>query len=164
MQQLNQVLSQATASIEHLYFQLPIDGSNPISRERVYCYELYHQLRRIWPPDTPFSLNGEIDKQGHALIQARGARAASPDLLVHIPGSMADNHAIIEVKLGSARRDGMCKDIRTLSEYRSLIGYQRAIYLFYGRLPERLIACAIKLVTNEGDPIAPIELWLGQPT
>jgi hypothetical protein len=60
VQQLNQVLRQATESIEPLYFQLPIDGSDPIFRERVYCYELYHQLRRIWPADTPFSLNGEV--------------------------------------------------------------------------------------------------------
>lgn len=159
MEQLNQVLSQATASIEQLYFQLPIDGSDPIFRERVYCYELYHQLRRIWPPDSPFRLNGEVDKQGHARIQATGARVASPDLLVHIPGSMADNHAIIEVKPSSARLDGVCKDIRTLSQYRSLVGYQRAVYLFYGQLPEQLIARAIEVVTKEDGPVAPIELW-----
>ncbi|WP_245585436.1 methionyl-tRNA formyltransferase-like protein [Pleomorphomonas koreensis] len=159
MQELNQILAQATASIEHLYFQLPIDGSDPIFRERVYCYELYHQLRRLWPQETPFSLNGEVDKQGHALIKAKGARVASPDLLIHTPGSMDGNHAIIEVKPGSAQLNGVCKDIRTLSEYCTLIGYKRAIYLFYGGLPLPLIKRAIKCVANEGKPILPIELW-----
>jgi len=159
MQELNQLFSEATASIDHLYFQLPIDGSDPIFRERVYCYELYHQLRRIWPPHSPFKVNGEVDKQGHRRIQATGARAASPDLLIHIPGSMAENHAIIEIKPGSARFGGIRKDIRTLSEYQTRAGYRRALYLFYGRLPEQLIERALDAVTQIDGPVAPIELW-----
>jgi hypothetical protein len=44
--------------------------------ERVYYYELYHQMRRRWPePDhSPYWLNGEIDK---AVILISGASAAS---------------------------------------------------------------------------------------
>ncbi|MBP2510285.1 hypothetical protein J2855_003938 [Agrobacterium tumefaciens] len=159
VQQFNDVFCQATASIGGIYFYLPVHGSDPKFRERVYCYELYHQLRQIWPSDTAFVLNGEVDKQGHALIKATGARLASPDLLVHIPGSMENNHAIIEVKPGSARLGGICKDILTLSEYCRLVGYHRAIYLFYGELPERLITQAIEIVTKVNGPITPIELW-----
>ena len=43
---IEQLLKDATSGIEGNYFQLPIDGSeDPIYRERVYCYELYHQLK-----------------------------------------------------------------------------------------------------------------------
>lgn len=43
-----QLLNDATKEIEDQYFQLPIDGADSVYRERVYAYELYHQLRKIW--------------------------------------------------------------------------------------------------------------------
>ena len=45
MVQLTQNLQDATAAIGEEYFRLPIHGSDPAYRERVYCYELYHQTR-----------------------------------------------------------------------------------------------------------------------
>ena len=39
-------LTNATARVPEVYCQLPVAGEkSPIYRERVYCYELYHQLR-----------------------------------------------------------------------------------------------------------------------
>jgi len=32
------------------------------SRERVFCYELYHQIRMLTKEDNKISLNEEIDK------------------------------------------------------------------------------------------------------
>ncbi|MET0438064.1 MAG: methionyl-tRNA formyltransferase-like protein [Devosia sp.] len=161
MQELSHVLEIATAAIEAKYFNLPIDGGSPIYRERVYCYELYHQLRRQWPIGTPFSVNGEIDKKGHLQVQATGARAASPDFLVHIPGSMSGNHAIIEVKPGNGKLHGIRKDLRTLTEFQEKVGYQRAIYLFYGHFPERKVNTAVAgLVAERGVALPAIEFWL----
>lgn len=51
MEEFTQILRQATAAIAPEYFHFPIDGGDPIFRERVYCYELYHQLRERWPED-----------------------------------------------------------------------------------------------------------------
>jgi hypothetical protein len=48
MNELSDVLAEATAAIEARYFRLPIAGGDPIYRERVYCYELYHQMRLLW--------------------------------------------------------------------------------------------------------------------
>lgn len=45
-------IRRATASIDAGYFSLAIAGSDPVTRDRVYCYELYHQMRSIWPADT----------------------------------------------------------------------------------------------------------------
>ena len=42
------LLIEATARVPLHYFQLPVaEREDPIYRERVYCYELYHQLRTL---------------------------------------------------------------------------------------------------------------------
>lgn len=88
MDQLNQILEDATAAITAPYFQLPIFGGPPVWRERVYCYELYHQMRIRWPEDSPLILTGEVDKRAHPIFRELQARQVIPDLLVHSPGLM----------------------------------------------------------------------------
>ncbi len=63
MEELDHILAEATSAIEADYFRLPIDGGIPVFRERVYCYELYHQMRSRWPPRSQcrYLLNGEVD-------------------------------------------------------------------------------------------------------
>lgn len=86
------LLQEATSKIGYNYFQLPIDGQeDPIYRERVYCYELYHQLRSIWPKDCEYELSGEVDKSGHPLIRGNNLDRIKPDFLVHVPGDMQGN-------------------------------------------------------------------------
>ncbi|WP_152977678.1 hypothetical protein [Bradyrhizobium pachyrhizi] len=48
MQELTDLLSEATAAIEPGYFRLSVHGGLPVYRERVYCNELYHQMRKRW--------------------------------------------------------------------------------------------------------------------
>lgn len=130
---IEQVLETATRGIGKNYFQLPIDGrETPIYRERVYCYELYHQLRVNWPKETEYELSGEVDKAGHPLIRGNDLDNTKPDLLVHIPGDMSGNHTIIEVKPITASRDGIKKDLFTLTAFHRNAGYRKAIYLLYG--------------------------------
>jgi len=97
MQEFDQILTTATGNVPERYFQLPVDGQeDPIYRERVYCYELYHQMRSVWPEHSPYTLGGEVDKSGHRLIRGNGLDNAKPDFLVHMPGDMGGNYAIIE--------------------------------------------------------------------
>src|SRR5690554_896294 len=49
MNELSTILSAATAAIDERFMKLPIYHGSPVYRERVYCYELYHQLRSRWP-------------------------------------------------------------------------------------------------------------------
>ncbi|MGA2606022.1 MAG: hypothetical protein ABSH01_01040 [Terriglobia bacterium] len=130
MEQLTEILHQATAAISNGYFLLPIHGAHPVYRERVYCYELYHQMRLRWPDGSPYRLNGEVDKSAHPCFQQMDAGRPKPDLLVHQPGSGEYNHAVIEVK--SVAGEDIQKDLETLSLFRNDFGYQRAIYLIYG--------------------------------
>jgi hypothetical protein len=157
--ELSQILRDATLCIEHCYFELPIDGGPSVLRERVYCYELYHQMRVLWPATSEFKLNGEIDKQAHPILTQLGAAGAKPDFLIHAPGHMAGNHAIIEVKHSTAAR-GMRKDLKTLDLFVSKVGYRRAIYLIYGsENPERVIEKFLR-AAKPLNVSAPIELWV----
>src|ERR1700683_1803216 len=113
MDELTGILAAATAAIGPGYFRLNIDGGSPVYRERVYCYELYHQMRLRWPSSCPFVLNGEVDKAAHPILMKLGASGAKPDMLVHRPGRMAGNYAVIEIKSENASRTGIRKDIAT---------------------------------------------------
>ena len=161
MDDLSQIIHQATSSIDEMYFQLRIDGGDPIYRERVYCYELYHQMRLSWPNGCEYYLNGEIDKAAHPILRELGADNAKPDFLVHRPGNMGGNYAIIEVKHIDAQRRGILKDIETLSMFINTVGYKRAIYLFYGyEEPEVIIRKVQDVLEEVKFELAPVELWL----
>lgn len=156
MNELSAILEAATAAVDGDYMQLPIHGGTPKYRERVYCYELYHQMRSRWPIPCDYILNGEVDKRGHQVLAALEAANTIPDLLVHTPGEMAGNHAIIEVKPHRSEYDGVLKDLQTLQVFLSRVGYQRAIYLFYGGIPKGKLNRAMA----EMDFLPPVELWL----
>lgn len=104
----------ASSLVGQEFIQLPVAGAEePEYRERVYCYELYHQWRSHWPQGFPFSLSGEIDKSGHPLIRNK----TKPDFLVHIPGQMT-NLLIVEVKPKNAIRSEMAEDLVKLTHFR----------------------------------------------
>lgn len=133
MQGFDALLANATQGVAEHYFQLPVAGKeNPSYRERVYCYELYHQLRLRWPAGSDFSLAGEVDKRGHPLVRGNGLDSIKPDMLVHMPGNMGANYAAIEVKSVLADAAGLAKDLRTLTAFRRHGEYGRAIFLIYG--------------------------------
>lgn len=166
MDELTSILEDATEAIQPCYFHLNIDGGDPVYRERIYCYELYHQMRVGWPPKSPFYLNGEIDKAAHPILMELGAAYAKPDLLVHTPGYMSGNHAVIEVKSQAATTKGIRADLRKLAIFISDVGYQRAIYLIYGYEVHATFERVQAMIEDDGDA-APIEFWVhsepGQP-
>ena len=48
------------------YFRLTTTyDTSGIVRERVFCYELYHQMRLLMGEEVSLFLHGEIDKHGH---------------------------------------------------------------------------------------------------
>lgn len=124
---------KATEKIQNEYYHLPIAGQPlAIYRERVYCYELYHQLRVYLGDDYDFSLGGEVDKRSHPIMQGIDITNAKPDLLVHTPGNMGGNLIIIEVKPINAARIAIRKDLRTLTAFQRDGKYFKSLYLIYG--------------------------------
>lgn len=159
MNELSELLRSATSAVDATYFHLSVDGGDPIFRERVYCYELYHQMRTRWPTHLRYVLNGELDKRAHPILRNLGVDHVTPDFLVHTPGEMEGNCAIIEVK-HSTVLGGVRKDLETLDLFMRRVGYKRAIYLLYGReaTPEGL--ARIEAVATEFPVLAPVEVWL----
>ena len=126
------VLQRATALIEPDYFQLPVaELEDPVYRERVYCYELYHRLRQVLPNDYGYRLDGELDKSGHPVIHHE-IGPVKPDFLVHRRGEMNNNLVVVEVKPVTVQKDGLEKDFRTLRDFIIKARYFRSIYLIYG--------------------------------
>lgn len=157
MEQLDDVFAAATAGVGRQFFMLPIAGQAAAYRERVYCYELYHQMRLIWP-EGPYTLNGEVDKSGHRQLREVQADRCKPDLLIHIPGDMGGNFAVVEVKPCTASTKGLRKDLQTLRLFSQEVGYRRAVYLIYGfHAEEAATRVRRHLVAN---PFPQLEIWL----
>lgn len=111
------------------YFQLPISGQdNPVFRERVYCYELYHQMRTHLGNDFQYKLDGEVDKNGHPAIP----KEIKPDFIVHVPGNMEQNLVVMEVKPVTADKDEFEHDLKKLEWILANAKYYKAIMLLYG--------------------------------
>ena len=157
MDELTEVLTKATAAIECGYFHFNIAGGPSIYRERVYCYELYHKMRGLWPANS-FYLNGEVDKAGHPLLPT--LRRKKPDLLVHRPGDENGNHAVIEVKPSRVQDGDIRKDIETLALFRSEANYERAIYLIYGDGANDGLLERVRRIAGNFPGMRSIELWL----
>ena len=125
---------EAIENMDEHYIQLPVAGKaekkESIYRERVYCYELYHQLLCVLDKKFPYKLHGEVDKAGHTIIR----NAKKPDFIIHQPGNMENNLVIIEVKPITVkdRINELKEDIKTLKWFLNEANYYRAIALIYG--------------------------------
>ncbi len=113
-------------------------------------------MRSRWP-ETHLVLSGEIPKRGHEIIMANIEQAVVPDFLIHEPGNMNHNHAILEVKSSQATASGIRKDLATLDQFRVHVGYQRAIYLFYGG---QIDLDLLRKLAADRPVQAHIEIWL----
>jgi len=105
-------------------------------------------------------------RSAHPILRDLGVNRAKPDLLVHTPGAMAGNYAIIEVKHSTAT-DGILKDLQILDLFMRKVGYRRAIYLIYGHKANAQGVEEIEAIAKKFQELGPIELWLhstvGQP-
>jgi hypothetical protein len=100
-----------------------------IVRERVFCYELYHQIRLNMGTDYALSLNGEIDKRGH--VDFHPADQKNPDFVFHMPGTHEGNTLIVEVKGTLTRRKEVIQDFSTILRFVTNYQYQAGIFILY---------------------------------
>jgi len=126
-------LQWATKNMDQYYFRIAMANlKGHRFRERIYCYELYHQLR-LALQCFPYTLHGEMDKSGNPIIH-KEIGAVKPDFILHEPGTMKNNLLVMEVKpLKNTYRSQVNKDLDTLTRFLDL-GYYRAIHLIYGSL------------------------------
>jgi len=148
--ELDELIKRATERIPQKYFCLPVAGADSRYFERVYCYELYHQMRRLMCNNEGFSqfnLTGEAPK-GNKKI---------PDFLIHEPGveNESSNLAIIEVKpVKYLQNKFIINDLEKLTSFVIESQYKIGIYLFYGdndRYFEKIKAKIYSLASSNPD-------------
>lgn len=130
------LLTRSAAYVDADYFQLPVaELETRTYRERVYSYELYHQLRCRWTdPLVGYTLGGEVDKRGHPLIRGNVLDNIKPDLIVHVPGDMSRNLAVVEIKAHLPERADIRRDVEKLAAFcdPSRGRYACGFFLVYG--------------------------------
>lgn len=138
VRQYMELIKDAIAHVAPEYFNLKTTYEPAgIVRERVFCYELYHQIQCCMKPCHRLSLNGEIDKSGH--IDFDQADRKNPDFVFHVPGSREQNTLVIEVKGTLRDRRGIMGDFQTLLTFVSKYRYKAGVFILYNHSIDELI-------------------------
>ncbi|HRN95285.1 MAG TPA: hypothetical protein PL084_11235 [Chitinophagales bacterium] len=137
MQDILEIICKAAGQVTQNYFKLTTTYEpSGIVRERVFCYELYHQLRLVLGNNHRLTLNGEIDKRGHRDFKEEDRK--NPDFVFHIPGEHKGNTIIFEVK-GNLDVEGITKDFDTMTTFVSSYQYQAGVFLLYNHTLNELV-------------------------
>lgn len=125
-------------------------------QERVFCYELYHQLRVL--EDTGFwpfgraRTQAELNKTAQHRLRATIIRIlrppvdqladvvaeAMPDILVHIPGEDSENLLVLEAKREPAKDEDLRWDLAKLSLFAGPdLQYRFPVFLLLTRRHEK---------------------------
>lgn len=164
------VLHECAKKIPENYWSLNRynpEGTPVVLRERVYCYELYHQLRvyldRVCKDGEqafPYTLHGEIDKRGHNYVFKQLRMRPNPDFVIHEPGTIDRNLAVIEVKSTDNKRALFFEDIDKLYAFVTKLDYRVGILYVFG--PQDELAFnpdALILYATKGRTFPFIILW-----
>jgi hypothetical protein len=121
--------------------------------ERVFCYEQYHQVRKLmeeFEEQNPeilsnVLLQGELEKGqiGRVIEEFFGVRALSheyiPDFLLHSPGHFDSQDLIIEVKSNpEITFSGIKPDLLKIQEFILRYRYNRGVFLTINTEPDRM--------------------------
>ena len=136
MTPFEKALIHAAEKIEERYFLTKIrqanGGDKSVYRERIYCYELYHQIK-VFCEYGQMSIFAEYDKSGSGFYAGTSLQRVKPDFLIHLPGNIENNHIAMEVKSSTARRSDLRKDIEKLIKLTDDHKFEIGVYLIYGK-------------------------------
>lgn len=116
---------EAMYKVEKEYYYIRREKANPATRERTYCYELYHQLR-CKDNESDYILHAELDKDGDETFDGE-----IPDFVVHKAGT-GDNLLAVEVKVND-NQGLMINDIEKLAYMIEKHRYQYGLFILIGR-------------------------------
>lgn len=124
------LIVDAANKVKQTYLLLPTTYEpKGIVRERVFCYEFYHQLRSLQGDECLLVINGEIDKRGHPGFKLENRK--NPDFVFHCPGSMDKNTIIMEVKGKLSDIDEIAEDFEKLLNWLHYGEYEFGVFLLY---------------------------------
>lgn len=129
---------EGLSALKSDFYKIENTSGIELYRERVFCYELYHQfslLRMKYAIPEYIKFHGELSKSGHA----SQVGDICPDFLIHKPGSDDFNIAAIEVKVKLYGGEKHAKDIRTLALLIDTLDYRMAYILQVNYPPQYVI-------------------------
>lgn len=135
--------------------------------ERVFCYEFYHQLRKMIDEERVNSpafmrnaeLQGEVEKMNIiGLIERFGIESLSkefiPDFLMHSPGDVISHPMVIEVKsVNNLSASALLYDLEKLDEFITRYNYQRGLFISVNAETEYIL----RLIDRQSENISRIE-------
>lgn len=129
MENFKLFLEESLKNIEIKYYNVDTVLGDELVRERVFCYELYHQMRNNQKliPNKDITIFGEMDKRSVKIFDDE-----KPDFIFHEPGT-EKNYLIMEVK-NNFNKDTTYNDLKKLIKFIILHSYQYGIELYY-RIP-----------------------------
>jgi len=138
VRQYMELIKDAITHVAPEYFNLKTTYEpSGIVRERVFCYELYHQIQCRMSPCHRLSLNGKMHKSGH--IDFDRTDRKNPDFVFHIPGTHEQNTLIIEVKGTLKYRQKIMGNFQTLLTFISKYRYKAGVFILYNHSIAELI-------------------------
>lgn len=163
-----EILCSSIIGIGQCYFEVKRKNELAVQRERVYCYELYHQLRQNLGDDFRYTLHAEIDKRGQQIVWKRVGNYTNPDFVVHIPGAGLGKEfqlVVMEVK-ASSRLDAenLKQDIDKLRVYIEEVEYYKGAFLVFGTQNHH--SSVLELIENTDVPDNVSIFWhdeIGRP-
>jgi hypothetical protein len=122
----------ATRKIEPEFFRLSEHGlADQNYRTRVYCYELFHQLRCCVPHNNWHVLSHDVHRL-HLPLFNRLFKRNIPDFMLHVPTEVAPNLIVINVRPINSGSQVIEKEVATLKRFTTKSGGRQAISLIYG--------------------------------
>jgi hypothetical protein len=109
------VLVKAISEIRNSFLRTPTIAE-PIEGERVFCYELYHQLRLLLGDDLDIA--GKTIKKKEIFDSLTSNQI--PDLIIHSQGNLERQDMVVEVKTNSStikNKDKVFNDLKKLYDY-----------------------------------------------
>lgn len=133
------LVKDSLESVEPNYYKLVTADGNQIVRERVFCYELYHQMRlkQTSSKDLILDIHGEIDKRGHEHFKEKDQK--NPDFIFHKTGEHKSNMLVIEVKGKLRTEKEITTDIDKLITFIDRYFYKVGIFILYNYSIKELI-------------------------
>lgn len=148
--------------------------------ERVFCYELYHQLRieidnNVNDLFKGVLVQGEVKKMNIvSLLNKIGLDAFEkdfiPDILIHNPPDKTNQLCAIEVKtINNLNEEQVSKDLKKLNTYCESLNYENAYFICVNTSPKHIenilesIDCnnycnKIKVICKENHDVNP-KIW-----
>ncbi|SNR73689.1 hypothetical protein [Flavobacterium sp. ov086] len=134
--EFHDVIKDSLCNVEKKYIEQITVTSRTKYNERVFCYELYHQLRRKSEEFKNLTISGEAVKSEFQFKNL--GKNKTPDILIHNFGTIENNEVVIEVKTSKNKQSvlqGLKKDILVLDLFTDnttlKIDYKLGLYIVF---------------------------------